>query len=137
MLTFEQYIWFLELIYVILTSIMKASIASTLLQWSRSRLHATILWSAIFIDAGICLVFCFYLVLQCKPISYAWTFVDPTTKGKCLPFVGQLYMGYALCIVTITLDMIFLFLPFFMMKGRGVNRVIKGVIFGLFGMGVA
>ena len=46
-------------------------------------------------------------------------------------------MGYALCIVTITLDMIFLFLPFFMMKGRGVNRVIKGVIFGIFGLGVA
>ncbi|TVY58672.1 hypothetical protein LSUE1_G009458, partial [Lachnellula suecica] len=131
-----KYIWFLEFIYVILTSIMKASIATTLLQWSRSRLHTAILWAAIAADFTIALVFCLYLILQCRPVSYAWTFINPLVKGKCAPFVGQLYMGYALCIVTITLDMIFLFLPFVMLKGRGVNKTLKLYTYGIFGLGV-
>lgn len=134
--TVVQYIWFLEVIYVILTSIMKASIATTLLQWAQKKVHIMLLWAAIVIDALICLVFVFYLIFQCKPVSYAWTFLDPKTKGHCAPFTGQLYMGYALCIVTITLDMLFLFVPFFMMAGRGIGSRLKLYIYGIFGLGV-
>ncbi|KAL3419515.1 P-type ATPase [Phlyctema vagabunda] len=131
-----KYIWFLELIYVILTSIMKASIAITLLQWAKSKVHKYLLWTAIALDTLICLIFIFYLVLQCTPVSYAWKSVDPTAKGKCVPFVGQLYMGYALCIVTISLDMLFLIVPFLMLKGRGVNSRIKLGIYAIFTLGV-
>lgn len=115
---------------------MKASIATTLLQWAQKKVHIILLWSAIVIDALICLVFVFYLVLQCQPISYAWSFVDPTSKGHCAPFTGQLYMGYALCIVTISLDMLFLFVPFFMLSGRGVSKTLKRYIYTIFGLGV-
>ena len=131
-----QYIWFLEIIYVILTSIMKASIATTLLQWAKKRFHIYLLWAAIVIDAVICSVFIIFVVSECTPVAYAWEFIDPTKKGKCKPFVDQLYAGYALCAVTITLDMIFLFVPFFMLKGRGVNSRLKSYIYGVFALGV-
>lgn len=131
-----QSIWFLEFIYVVLTSIMKASIAITFLKWAKSKVHISLLWAAIILDVGICLVFCIYLLIQCVPVSYAWTFIDPTSKGKCKPFVGQLYMGYALCSVTISIDMLFLFVPFFMMKGRQISPRLKLYIYGVFGLGV-
>ncbi|RDW85146.1 hypothetical protein BP6252_02736 [Coleophoma cylindrospora] len=131
-----KYIWFLEVIYVLLTSIMKASIATTLLQWAQKRVHIVLLWTAIVLDALICSIFVFYLIFQCQPVSYAWTFINPASKGHCAPFTGQLYMGYALCIVTISLDMLFLFVPFFMLEGRGVSQRIKLYIYGLFGLGV-
>lgn len=131
-----KYIWFLEVIYVILTSIMKASIATTLLTWAKSKVHIYLLWTAIALDTIICLVVTFYIVFQCSPVSYAWTRIDPTVKGTCQPFTGQLYMGYALCIVTISIDMLFLFVPFFMLKGRGVSSRIKTYIYSILGLGV-
>lgn len=115
---------------------MKASIATTFLQWAKSKFHIYLLWAAIAVDFTICSVVTFYIIFQCTPVSYIWTFVNPAIKGHCKPITGQIYMGYALCITTISLDMLFLFLPFFMLRGRGVNARIKKFIYGIFGLGV-
>lgn len=131
-----KYIFFLEIIYVILTSFMKASIAITLLQWAKKKFHIYVLWAAIVIDVIICLVVVFYFLLQCRPISYAWLFINPSVKGTCLPASGQILVGFALSGTTVSLDMIFLFIPFFMLSGRGVNSRLKLYIYGLFGLGV-
>lgn len=115
---------------------MKASIAMTLLQWAQKKFHIWLLWTSIVVDVIISSVVTVYVITQCTPVSYAWEFLDQTKKGKCKPFTGQLYVGYALCITTVTLDMLFLFLPFAMLKGRGVNQRLKLYIYGLFSMGV-
>ena len=122
---------------MLLTSVMKASIATTLLQWARSRVHLWLLWGSIAVDVAISAVVIFYTIFQCQPVSYAWRFVDPTVKGKCLPFNNQIYVGFALCFTTVALDMLFLFLPFFMLRGRGVNKRLTMIIYGIFGLGVA
>lgn len=85
---------------------MKASLAFTLLQWARNKIHRTLLWVAIALDATICLVVVFYFLFQCQPISYAWRLLDPTVKGKCLPVSGQIFVGFALCAVTISVSSI-------------------------------
>lgn len=131
-----KYIFFLEMIYVILTSFMKVSIAITFLQWTKSRLMVGLLRTSIFLDFAISAAFVIFLLVQCQPISYAWRLTDPTAKGKCLPFTLQLYMGYALSIVTISLDMLFLFGPFFMMHKSGINRRLKFYIYGIINLGV-
>jgi hypothetical protein len=115
---------------------MKASLAITLLQWAKKRWHVWILWVAIGIDAVICTVVTLFFLLECQPISYAWRLIDPTAKGRCLPPTTQIYMGFALSGTTVSLDMIFLFIPFFMLSGRGVNQRLKLYIYGLFGLGV-
>lgn len=131
-----KYIWFLEFIYVILTSFMKVSIAITLLQWAKAKFMIFLLRASIVMDFAISAAFVIFLLVQCTPISYAWELLDPTKKGKCVPFTGQLYMGYALSFVTISLDMLFLFGPFFMLHGRGVNFRLKAYIYSIIGLGV-
>jgi hypothetical protein len=115
---------------------MKASLAISLLQWAKKKLHIYLLYSAIVIDVIICLVVVFYFFLQCQPISYAWLFLDPTVKGTCWPMSGQILIGYALSGTTISLDMLFLFVPFFMLSGRGVSMRVKMYIYAIFGLGV-
>lgn len=131
-----KYLFFLELIYVVLTSSMKVSIALTFLEWTRSKILKTLLWMSIFLDFAISVAFVLYLLLQCKPISYAWELTNPLKKGTCWPLTGQLYMGYALSFVTIGLDMLFLVSPFFMLKGSGLNRRLKVYIYGVIGLAV-
>lgn len=116
---------------------MKASLAITLLQWAKSKVHIFLLRAAIVIDAVICVVVVEYFIVQCAPISYTWRFLDPTAKGVCLPQAQQIVVGEVLSGTTVSLDMLFLFVPFFMLKGRGVNSRVKMFIFGIFGLGVA
>jgi len=115
---------------------MKASLAITLLQWAKSRVHVMLLQAAIVIDAIICLVVVEYFLVQCAPISYTWRLIDPTAKGTCLPASQQIVVGIALSATTISLDMLFLFVPFFMLRGRGVHSRVKLFIYGIFGLGV-
>ena len=115
---------------------MKVSIAITFLQWTKGKIMTFLLRISIFLDFAISTAFIVFLLIQCTPISYAWELVDPTKKGKCLPFIDQLYMGLALSFVTISLDMLFLFGPFFMMKGRGVSSRLKVYIYAIIGLGV-
>ncbi|KAL2075933.1 hypothetical protein VTL71DRAFT_876 [Oculimacula yallundae] len=129
-------IWFLEIIYVILTSVMKASIAVTLMQWTKSRVLIWMFWGSIAMDVLISSIFTFYVIFQCTPISYAWRMLDPTVKGKCLPFTGQLYMGLALCFVTFTLDILLMVSPWVMMKGANLNKTLKKYIYGIFSLGI-
>ncbi|KAJ5037548.1 uncharacterized protein L3040_007720 [Drepanopeziza brunnea f. sp. 'multigermtubi'] len=130
-------IWFLEIVYVILTSVMKASIAVTMMRWTSSRVLRLLFWGSIAMDFTISAVFALYVVFQCQPISYAWNMLNPKMKGKCLPFQGQLYMGLALCAVTFTLDILLMSSPWVMMKGKGLNKILKRYIYGIFSLGIA
>ncbi|PMD37956.1 hypothetical protein L207DRAFT_491555 [Hyaloscypha variabilis F] len=131
-----KFIFFLEIIYVILTSVMKASLAASLLQWAKKKSHIYLLYLAIFLDIAICTFVVLYFLLECKPISFKWDFINPANKGTCLPENGEILVGFALCSVTISIDMLFLFIPFFMLKGRGVDNRLKLYIYGIFGLGV-
>ncbi|KAL0936152.1 P-type ATPase [Colletotrichum truncatum] len=129
-------LFFLEIIYVVLTSAMKGSIALTFIHISRSRALTSLFWVSIGLDVMISLAFIIYLLVQCKPIDYAWRLLDATAKGKCLPLTGQLYMGYALSVVTAILDILLLVSPWLMMRGRGLNSRLKLYIYGIFGLGI-
>ncbi|KAK2030341.1 hypothetical protein LX32DRAFT_586817 [Colletotrichum zoysiae] len=129
-------IFFLEIIYVVLTSAMKGSIALTFIRLSRSRVLNIMFWASIVMDVLISAAFIIYLLVQCKPIDYAWRMLEPSAKGKCLPLEGQVYMGYALCIVTAILDVLLLVSPWIMMRGRSLNSRLKKYIYGIFGLGI-
>ncbi|KAH8755152.1 hypothetical protein BGZ57DRAFT_38811 [Hyaloscypha finlandica] len=152
-----KFIFFLEIIYVVLTTVMKASLAASLLQWAKKKSHKYLLWLAIFLDVAICTFVVLYFLLECRPISFKWDFINPLKKGKCWPANGEILVGFALCSVTISvsgipdiqqrlagnantlppkIDMLFLFIPFFMMKGRGINNRLKLYIYGVFSLGV-
>ncbi|KZL63368.1 p-type atpase [Colletotrichum incanum] len=129
-------LFFLEIIYVVLTSAMKGSIALTFIRLSRSKVLTLLFWVSIALDVLISAAFIIYLLVQCKPVSYAWRLLEPAAKGKCLPLTGQLYMGYALSIVTAILDGLLMISPWLMMRGRGLNSRLKLYIYGIFGLGI-
>ncbi|TQN67046.1 hypothetical protein CSHISOI_08396 [Colletotrichum shisoi] len=129
-------LFFLEIIYVVLTSAMKGSIALTFIHLSRSRLLTSLFWVSIAMDFAISAAFIIYLLVQCKPIDYAWRMLDANAKGTCLPLTGQLYMGYALSIVTAALDILLMVSPWIMMRGRGLDPTLKRYIYGIFGLGI-
>lgn len=116
---------------------MKASLAISLLQWARKKLHIYMLYAAIVIDAVICIVVVVYFMTECTPITYKWEFINPAIKGTCKPVTGEITVGFALSGTTVSLDMMFLTIPFFMMKGRGLNKTLKLYIYGILGLGVA
>jgi hypothetical protein len=116
---------------------MKASLAITLIQWAVKRSHIRLLQGAIVVDALICIIVVEYFLVQCAPISYTWELTDPTKKGVCLPGNQQIAIGFALSGTTVSLDMLFLIIPFFMMMGRGLNSRLKMYIYSVFGLGVA
>jgi hypothetical protein len=117
---------------------MKASLALTLLQWARQKPHIQLLLrAALAIDCIICLIVVEYLLVQCAPISYAWHLTDSAATGTCLPASQQIIVGQALAGTTILLDMVFLIVPFFLMRGRGVSRRARMYVYGIFGLGVA
>ncbi|OHF03207.1 hypothetical protein CORC01_01591 [Colletotrichum orchidophilum] len=129
-------LFFLEIIYVVLTSAMKGSIALTFIRLSRSRILTSLFWVSIGLDVAISLAFIIYLLVQCQPIDFAWRLLDAGAQGHCLPLSGQLYMGYALSIVTATLDGLLMVSPWIMMRGRGLNSRLKIYIYGIFGLGI-
>ncbi|KAF6798824.1 hypothetical protein CSOJ01_12621 [Colletotrichum sojae] len=129
-------LFFLEIIYVVLTSAMKGSIALTFIHLSRSKILNSLFWASIGLDFAISAAFIIYLLVQCQPIDFAWRMLEPAAKGKCLPLTGQLYMGYALSIVTAVLDILLMVSPWIMMRGRGLNPRLKMYIAGVFGLGI-
>lgn len=131
-----KWIFLLEFFYLFLTTVMKASIAITFLQWATSRTQKWILWGAIVADLGIGSVAGVYTVLQCTPINYSWLRFDPTRKGTCRDPGEIIKAGYALCIITVTLDMLFLTLPFIMLKHYKPNSRVKLYIYGILFLGV-
>lgn len=83
---------------------MKASLAASLLQWAKKKSHIYLLYLAIFLDVAICIFVVLYFLLECKPISHKWDFMNPSNKGTCLPSSGEILVGFALCSVTISVS---------------------------------
>ncbi|KAH8599177.1 hypothetical protein B0O99DRAFT_504861 [Bisporella sp. PMI_857] len=131
-----KWVFFLEFFYVFLTTVMKASIAITFLQWAKTRTQKWLLWGAIVVNFSIGSVVGVYTILQCSPIEFSWRRLDPSAKGTCRDQNEIIKVGYALCIVTVTLDMLFLVMPFIMLKHYKPNPRMKMYIYGIVAIGV-
>lgn len=129
-------IWFLENIYVVLTSCMKVSIALAFIDFSTKKWLVWAFRLSIVLDFLISAVFVIYLIAQCQPVEFAWTQLAGAKGGHCLPIVNQLYLGYALSFVTLALDTLFLTTPWFLMKGRNLTPRVKAGIYTLYAFGL-
>ena len=131
-----KWIFFLEFFYLFLTTVMKASIAVTFLQWATTRVQKWVLWGSIVADLAIGTVAGVYTVVQCTPISFSWTRFDASVSGTCRDPMEIIKAGYALCSITVALDMLFLIMPFIMMRHYQPNRRVKMYIYSLIFLGV-
>jgi len=131
-----KWIFFLEFFYLFLTTVMKASIAITFLQWATTRVQKWVLCGSIVVDLTTGSVVGVYTVMQCTPISFSWLRFDAAAKGTCRDPNEIIMAGYGLCMITVALDMLFLVMPFAMMGHYKPNSRVKMYIYGLVGVGV-
>jgi hypothetical protein len=131
-----KWIFFGEFFYVFLTTVMKASIAVTFLQWATTKAQRWVLWGSIAVDLAIGGVVGIFTCLQCGPINYSWERFDPTAKGSCRDPKEIITVGYALCIVTVTLDVLYLVMPFIMLRSYKPSPRVKMCIYGMVFIGV-
>lgn len=103
-----------ELVYVILTFLTKAVVATMLLRVSQARVFTFILWASICIDVSVCTAVWFAYLFECTPIAYNWNRLDPSQSGKCINPNVHVYIGYTVSAITIALDLFYSILPAFM-----------------------
>lgn len=83
------------------------------------------------------LIFMFLFLLQCKPISYAWTRVnlaDPNSHGMCLSDQILINMTYVYTSFAALCDFTVGILPIFIVLQLKMRRQTKIAVAGILGM---
>ncbi|GKZ24661.1 hypothetical protein AbraIFM66951_011932 [Aspergillus brasiliensis] len=91
--------WLCQCIYIWASGIAKVSIALALLRLSIQKYQRIILWAVMGASACISLVFWFFMLLQCQPISEFW---ERTGTGQCLStdtIINVAYVYSGICAV--------------------------------------
>ena len=94
-----QWWWLGQCIYIWASGVAKASIALALLRLSGQKLQRIILWTVVGASTCISLVFWFFMLLQCHPVSEFW---ERSGTGQCLStkvLVDVAYLYSSICAV--------------------------------------
>ncbi|KAF2174993.1 hypothetical protein K469DRAFT_612360 [Zopfia rhizophila CBS 207.26] len=124
--------WFCYLFYCTSMISSKVSIGFLLLRIAVKKIHAWILYAAMFISVVAGVVFFFVTLFQCKPISYFW---NKTQSGKCINI--DIIIGLACLYSTFSIisDFTFAILPVFLVWNLQLNRRAKIALIPLLTMG--
>ncbi|OGM46624.1 integral membrane protein [Aspergillus bombycis] len=85
--------WLGQIIYIITVTIGRLSIAITLLRLTVERIHQWILYAVMALSTAVGIVFLFFAIFQCQPVSYYWNRLS--MEGHCLDMnslLGVVYM---------------------------------------------
>ncbi|KAJ5555841.1 hypothetical protein N7535_008272 [Penicillium sp. DV-2018c] len=127
--------WLGQLFYVWTCIVTKVSIMIALLRITVDRIHAYILYAAITLATVVGLIFFFFTLFQCSPVSFFWNRRRPGEQGSCLDqdlLTGIAYMysaGAALTDLTIGL------LPVALIWNLRMTRRTKAAIVGILSIG--
>ncbi|KAF1947568.1 hypothetical protein EJ02DRAFT_392089 [Clathrospora elynae] len=131
-----KYLHLAELAYFVLSCTTKLIVASMLLRLGEDRRHLQMIWASIIINICVCSGIWFYFLFQCSPISYAWKQADPTAKGKCLDPNILVILGYCISAVSISLELFYAIIPWFMFWKLQMKRSEKLVLMCLLSLGL-
>lgn len=82
------------------------------------------------------LVFLFFMLLQCKPISYFWTrtAMDPAIEGYCIDINIIITMTYVYSVFAALCDFTVGILPIFLVRNLQMKRETKVALIGILSM---
>ncbi|KAE8356925.1 hypothetical protein BDV28DRAFT_154241 [Aspergillus coremiiformis] len=134
--TAMRYWWLCEIAYCFSSVIGKISICIFLLRITIHRTHRWILYTVLFLTVIAGLVFMLLLLLQCKPMSYAWTqaALDPTIRGHCLNTKIIISMTYVYSTFAAMCDFTVGILPIFLVKNLHMKRQTKIAVAAILSM---
>ncbi|KAJ5765804.1 hypothetical protein N7520_005363 [Penicillium odoratum] len=125
--------WLGQIFYVITCVVAKVSIIITLLRITVDRIHRYILYAAITLATAVGLVFLFFTVFQCNPVSYFWN-RSPAT-GTCISTDLLIDIAYLYSVGAAVTDLTIGLLPVALIWNLRMNTRTKGAIIGILGIG--
>ncbi|KAF2110338.1 hypothetical protein BDV96DRAFT_501034 [Lophiotrema nucula] len=127
-----NYWWYCYLFYCVSMITSKLSIGFFLLRIAVKKLHAWIIYAAMFISVVAGATFFFVTLFQCHPISYFWDKLQP---GSCINVEVIVALGYLYSVFSIISDFTFAILPGFIVWKLQLNMRTKMALIPLLAMG--
>lgn len=114
------------------SGVAKVSIALALLRLTVRQSHRIILWTAICASVTVGLVFWFFMVLQCHPVSEFW---ERTGRGQCLDTSVLLAVAYVYSSICAACDLALGLLPILLVRKLQINPRTKIALGATLSMG--
>ncbi|KAJ5660502.1 hypothetical protein N7507_006953 [Penicillium longicatenatum] len=125
--------WLGQIFYVITCVVAKVSIIITLLRITVDRVHAYVLYAAITLATAVGLIFLFFTVFQCDPVSFFWN-RSPVT-GTCISTDLLIDIAYLYSVGAAVTDLTIGLLPVALIWNLRMNQRTKTAIVGILGIG--
>ena len=122
------------LFYVPTTVFMKMSVGLSLLRYTSDRTHR---WTIYIVSTSFTLVgisYFFFLMFQCKPVSYWWDIMH-STHGRCLPVGVILGVNYAVTSANAAADLVYAVIPILIVRNSLMDVYTRVVTVCLLGLG--
>ncbi|TVY36574.1 hypothetical protein LOCC1_G006859 [Lachnellula occidentalis] len=131
-----KYQYLCELCYVLDAVIIKLSIGFLLLRIipESAKVYRYILYVSMSIMSIWTIVIFFYVLFQCRPISYTWD--TRSGKGKCISAEQIAEASYSFSAMDIVFDWLFALLPVPMLWNVKMSIQVKVSLFAILGLGI-
>lgn len=125
--------WLGQIFYVITCVVAKISIIITLLRITVDKIHAWILYAAISLATVVGLIFLFFTIFQCQPVSFFWNRM--TAEGTCVNPDLLIDIAYLYSVGAAVTDLTIGLLPVALIWNLRMNQRTKVAIAGILGIG--
>lgn len=113
----------------------KASYATCLLRLTEASPCAYALWAGLSINVVLCFIASFYLIFNCRPISYAWKQGDSSVDGYC-NYDSADALGYAWAGMSLALYLLFTLIPVALVWNMQMHIKTKTFVVTVLGLGL-
>ncbi|KAF7595923.1 hypothetical protein BBP40_004069 [Aspergillus hancockii] len=124
--------WLGQIMYIFTVSVGRPAIAITLLRLTVERIHAWILYAVMALSTAVGIIFFFFIMFQCQPISYYWN--HSPLDGHCLEMDRLLGVVYMYSAVAAACDFTMGILPIFLIWKLQMDRRTKVAVAGTLGI---
>ncbi|KAL2831599.1 hypothetical protein BJY01DRAFT_260504 [Aspergillus pseudoustus] len=125
--------WLGQIFYILTTTTMRQSIVILLFRFCLERLHMIVLWVVSILSLAVGIVFLFFTIFQCNPVSFYWERL--TTQGKCIDIDVLTDIVYFYSAVAAACDLTIGLLPAFLIHRLRASRKTKVGIAVILGIG--
>ncbi|KAJ5592039.1 uncharacterized protein N7459_002408 [Penicillium hispanicum] len=127
--------WLGQMFYVMTCVVGKISIIITLLRITVRRAHAWVLYGVTCLATSVGLVFLFFTIFECHPISYFWERLSTTEHGRCVSKQVLIDIAYLYSVGAAVTDLTIGLFPVVLIWNLRMNRRTKVAIVGILGIG--
>ncbi|OCL07537.1 hypothetical protein AOQ84DRAFT_271973, partial [Glonium stellatum] len=111
-----------ELLYIALTALVKLSISVTLLRIAVEPAQIYALYSIMTITILFTVLYFFFILFGCRPLSFTWKQILGGTNGSCFPPSLIISVSYGHSILLCLVDLTLAILPIFLVWNMKLNR---------------